>query len=122
MKYLYGLHDYIFAETLASSDSFNLADDTTIHQTIFAPINEAYPDSITTKEVLKQVRYNFIQEGIDLQKLKDRDLLQTKYTLKSLNGAGQMIKVTKVADKYYLNNDVEVLPDPGALPQSSFLT
>lgn len=121
LKYLYGLHDYIFAETLAASDSFYLANDTTIQQTIFAPIDEAYADSFETKEVLKKVRYNFIHQGINLRNLKDNDLLETKYTLKSLDGAGQMIKVTKVEDKWLLNNNVEVLPDPGIVSLQPFL-
>lgn len=121
LKYLYGLHDYIFAETLAASDSFHLANNTTIQQTIFAPIDEAYTDSFETTEILKQVRYNFIHEAIDLRKLKDNDLLETKYTIKSLDGARQMIKITKVEDKWLLNNNVEVLPDPSTLSPRSFL-
>ena len=121
LKYIYGLQDYIFAETLAASDSFPLANDTTIRQTIFAPIDEAYADFLETREVLKQVRYNFIPEEIDLRNLKDNDLLETKYTLKSLDGAGQMIKVTKVEDKWFLNNNVELLPDPGTSSPRRFL-
>jgi Fasciclin domain len=114
---LYGLHDYIFAETLAASDSFHLGNDSSIHQTIFAPIDEAYADSFTTEEVLKQVQYNFLPKQIDLQNLQDNDLLETKYQLKSLNGAGQMIKFTKVGNKTFLNNQIEILSsDPGIPP------
>jgi uncharacterized surface protein with fasciclin (FAS1) repeats len=113
LKYLYGLNDTIFAETLAASDSFALANNSSIHQTIFAPIDEAYADTIDTKEVLKQVRYNFIDEPLDIEKLQHNDLLRTKYELKALDGKTQMIKVTKVDGKILLNNDAEVVLDPG---------
>ena len=113
LKYIYGLHDFIFAETLAASDSFIFANDSTLQQTIFAPIDKAYADSFNTEEVLKQIRYNFIDDSIDLENLKHNDLLETKYTLKSLHGAGQMIKVTKVDNKTFLNNRAEVLGKPG---------
>ena len=116
LKYIYGLHDFIFAETLAASDSFHLANDSSLRQTIFPPIDKAYSNSLNTEEVLKQVRYNFIDDSIDLQNLTHNDLLETKYTLKSLNGAGQMIKVTKVDNKTFLNNRVEVLGKPGMSP------
>ena len=113
MKYLYGLHDDIYAQTLAASDAVDLANDSTISQTILAPINKAYADSISTKEVLKQVRYNFIDKPIDVEKLRHGDLLSSKYPLKSLGGATQMIKVTKSESRVLLNNRVEVLPDAG---------
>lgn len=113
LKYIYGLHDFIFAETLAASDSFHLANDSSLHQTIFAPIDKAYADSIDTEEVLKQVRYSFIDDSIDLGNVTHNDLLETKYALKSLNGAGQMIKVTRVDGKTFLNNRVEVLGNRG---------
>jgi len=113
LKYIYGLHDFIFAETLAASDSFRLANDSSLHQTIFVPIDKAYADCVDTEEVLKQVRYNFIDDSINLRNVTHNDLLETKYNLKSLNGAGQMIKVTKVDGKTYLNNRVQVLGDAG---------
>jgi len=113
LKYIYGLHDFIFAETLAASDSFRLANDSSLRQTIFAPIDKAYADSIDTEEVLKQIRYNFIDDSIDLRNVTHNDLLETKYTLKSLNGAGQMIKVTRVDGNTFLNNRIEVLGNPG---------
>ena len=116
LKYLYGLHNYIYAETLAASDSFPLANDSSIYQTIFAPIDEAYADSVDTAEVLKQVRYNFVDERIDFRDFKHNDLIETKYELKSLNGVGQKIKVTKVDNKTFLNNEVEVISDPGTPP------
>lgn len=117
LKYLYGLHDVIFAETLTASDSFSLANDSSIHQTIFAPVDEAYADVVTAAiakpEVLKQVRYNFIQDPIDVEKIENKDLLRTKYELKALGGAAQMVKVTKENGKIWLNNQVEVLSDSG---------
>ena len=114
LKFLYGLHDVIFAETLAASDSFPLANDSLIRQTIFAPVDEAYADAVDINaEVLKQVRYNFIDSTIDLENVPDKALLNTKYELKALDGATQMVKVTKEHGKIWLNNEVEVLPDPG---------
>lgn len=113
LKYLYGLHDYIFAETLAASDSFHLGNDSSIRQTIFAPIDSAYADSVNTEELLKSVQYNFVDEPIDLRNFKDGDLIETKYQLKSLNGAGQMIKITTVGNKILLNNEIEIISEPG---------
>ena len=113
LKYLYGLHDYIFAETLAASDSFPLANDSSHHQTIFSPVDNAYSDSFTTEEVLKQVRYNFAIDQIDFEKLLHDDLVETKYRSKSLGGKGQMIKISKLDGKIYLNNRIEVFPKPG---------
>jgi uncharacterized surface protein with fasciclin (FAS1) repeats len=117
LKYIYGLRDFVFGEILAASDSFHLANDSSLHQTILAPIDEAYADSFDTEEVLKQVRYHFIDEAIDFGDLKHNDLLETQYTLKSLDGAGQMIKVTKIDNKTFLNNKVEVLRKPGMFPR-----
>jgi uncharacterized surface protein with fasciclin (FAS1) repeats len=98
---------------LAASDSFPLANDSSIHQTILAPIDKAYADTIDTDEVLKQVRYNFLDEPIDIAKLQHNDLLRTKYELNALDGKAQMMKVTNVDGKILLNNDAEVLLDPG---------
>jgi uncharacterized surface protein with fasciclin (FAS1) repeats len=118
LKYLYGLHDTVFAETLAASDAFPLANDSTIHQTILAPVDAAYAHKldapIDTVEVLKEVRYNFLHEQIDLDEVEGHSLLKTKYELKALAGAAQMVKVTKADGKIWLNNEVEVLPDPGS--------
>ena len=113
LKYLYGMHNTIFGETLAASGSANLTHDLSIRQTIFAPINKAYSESIGTQEVLDEVRYNFINEPLDITDLKHNDLLTTKYTLNSLNGNPQKVKFTKKGEKFFLNNQVEILPDPG---------
>jgi uncharacterized surface protein with fasciclin (FAS1) repeats len=107
------MHDTIFAETLAASDSAHLANDSSIHQTILAPVNKAYIETIESQEVLDEIRYNFLEEPIKLDDLKDHDLLTTKHTLKSLNGHTQKIKMTKQGNKFILNNLVEVLPEPG---------
>jgi uncharacterized surface protein with fasciclin (FAS1) repeats len=107
---------------LAASDSFPLANDSSIHQTILAPIDEAYADAIDTIdtiEVLKQVQYNFLEDSIDLNKIKDKDLVKTKYDLKSLGGASQRVKITQENGKVWLNNEVEVLPDSGTPPAGS---
>ena len=113
LKYLYGMHDITFAETLAASDSVSLANDSSIHQTILAPTNEAYADSISSEEVLNEILYNFVDSAIDLDRLNHNDLLATKYTLNSLDGRAQRIKVTKRHNKTLLNNQVEVLPEAG---------
>jgi len=39
--------------------------------------------------------------------------LETRYRLKSLDGAGQMIKITKSDNKTFLNNQIKVMPNPG---------
>ena len=118
LKYLYGLGDIIFAETLAASDSFPLANDSSISQTILAPIDSAYADSIDIQktELLKQVQYNFLDEEIDLEKVEDGELLRTKYDLKSLEGSVQRIKVSKKDGKILLNNGIEVVSDAGIVP------
>lgn len=123
LKYLYGLGDIIFAETLAASDSFPLANDSSISQTILAPVDSAYADSVDIQrtELLKQVEYNFLDEKIDLKQVEDGELLKTKYDLKSLKGSVQRIKVTKRDGKILLNNGIEVISDAGtyrSLPPS----
>jgi len=103
----------IFAETLAASDSANLANDSKTHQTILAPVNEAYSESFESQEVLNEIRYHFLDTPINLEKLKHNDLLTTKYTLKSLNGKAQKVKITKHGDKILLNNLIGIFPESG---------
>jgi uncharacterized surface protein with fasciclin (FAS1) repeats len=118
LKFLYGLHDEIFAETLEASDYAHLANDSHVKQTIFAPVDEAYAD-FEPAELLKQVRYNFVAKQIELPE-KDEDVLfETMYELASLDGAGQRIKFSKRGDKILLNNEVEVLPKKGTPPNSN---
>lgn len=117
LKYIYGLHDYIFAETLAASDYAHLANDSTIHQTIFAPVDEAYADSFETDQLLKKVRYNFVEEQIELPSEEGEYLFETMYTLASLDGAGQRLKLSKRGEKYLLNNEAEILPKKGKYHQ-----
>jgi hypothetical protein len=120
LKYLYGMGNVIFAETLAASDSFSLANNSNISQTILAPIDSAYADTIdiqdTTMEVLKQVQYNFLDTAVDFSKVKHNSLLKTKYKLKSLDGLPQRIKVRKQDEgKIYLNHQIQVLLNAGNL-------
>ena|SRR5436305_1611610 len=118
LKYLYGLGNIIFAETLAASDSFPLSNDSSISQTILAPIDSAYADSVDIQatELLKQVQYNFLDEKIDLEKVEDGVLLKTKYDLKSLEGSVQRIKVSKRDGKILLNHGIEVVSEAGIVP------
>ena len=117
LKYLYGLGNVIFAETLAASDSFSMANDSRISLSILAPVDSAYADSVDLKdaELLKQVQYNFLDTAVDLSSLQDNTLLTTKYKLKSLGGLAQRVKVKKLDDKIYLNHNVEVLSNAGIL-------
>ena len=117
LKYLYGMHHDIFAQTVAASDSFWLVNDSSISQTVFAPLDKAYASDFEndSPEVLKQVRYSFVDEEIDLEKLPGQTLLKTKYDLKSLDGAAQRIKVEKKHGKIFVNN-IEVVSDAGMSP------
>ena len=119
LKYLYGLHNYIFAETLEASDYAHLANDSSAHQTIFAPVDKAYANSLEKAGLLKQIRYNFVDRQIELPSTEEDTLFETMYTLASLDGAGQMLKLSKRGEKYLLNNEVELLPTKGTifLPQ-----
>lgn len=112
LKFLYGLHDEIFAETLEASDYAHLANDSNVKQTIFAPVDEAYAD-FEPAELLKQVLYNFVAEQIELPDEDGDVLFETMYELASLDGAGQRIKLSKTGNKIFLNNEVEVLPKKG---------
>jgi len=116
VKYLYGLHDYVFAETLEASGSAHLANDSSAHQTIFAPVDKAYANSLGMSDLLKQVRYNFVDRQIELPSAEGDTLFETMYTLASLDGEGQMLKLSKRGEKYLLNNEVEVLPKKGTIP------
>jgi hypothetical protein len=116
LKYLYGLHDSIFAETLKASDYAHLANDSSIPQTIFAPVDKAYPDFFEAEELLRQVRYNFVEKQIVLPDDEGEYLFETMYTLASLDGAPQMVKLSKRGGKYLLNNEVEIIPKKGTTP------
>jgi Fasciclin domain len=120
LKYLFGLGNIIFAEILAASDSFSLANDSSISQTILAPVDSAYVESIDMKdtELLKQVQYNFLDQEIDFEEVEDGELLRTKYDLKSLDGGFQRIKLTRMDGKVFLNNGIEVIPESGTPPLS----
>ena len=121
LKYLYGLGNVIFAETLAASDSFSMANDSRISQSILAPVDSAYADSVDLKdaELLKQVQYNFLDTAVDLSNVEDNTLLTTKYKLKSLGGLAQRVKVKKLDDKIYLYHNIEVLSNAGILFETS---
>lgn len=124
LKYLYGLHDFIFAETLKASGYAHLANDLCSDQTIFAPMDKAYADEIDTTELLKQVQYNFLMEKMELPPYSTRrnNLFETRYKLASLDGAGQKIKLSRrLGDKYFLNDEVELIPKKGSHRPPPFL-